>query len=392
MIIGGAQKFAMTQLAGGAGGAAKTKGDVKSQHKKAAKKLAGGMSGAEKSKDTGKQQETKKKKDSQKQEGLQKFGSEAFVQKEEMPDQDNLKKMDNLRQQAKDMKFPSQAKGKPETSGFTGTKFSSTLKGLKFNKGIRPENKGLIEDQMEELIDVQSDSGQIQLHTGLTKKGIQKKKGDHSSEAVAEQEEAKKKQESVQGKGSQDSTQGDGQSGEKSMDLETVKKLEKAEAIKNSTPVRDAAEAADGLKEFQKQTGVSTKALEKSNQIAKTIVDESDGAKKAKRTRMRPVKDVQKIVGNEKSAPMKDIEVKNEPLAMLPLNGKMGSGETELVKTKLPEEEPDAGLNKMEGKPIGASPSMGEAKEAGDAKVVTHVGSQSYNLNHTEPQSVTGGR
>jgi len=394
MIIG--QNFstqsAMTKLAGGAGGSAKTQQDVKDRHKTAADKLAGGMSGAEKSKEAGKQEGAKKKKGAEQKEqaGLQKFGSEAFAPKEEMPDSDNLKRMDDLRQQAKDFKLKgsfNRSGGGQETSG-ADTKFSGALKGFKFPKGEGKGKKSLVEDEVESQVGVHSDSGQIQIHTGLTKKGIQKKDSDETSE-MQEKQETKKKQETVQDKDGKGSEQGNEGSGNKTLDLQQIKKMERLQKIKHATPKEDAAEATESMKEFQKQTGISTRALKNSSKIAKTIVGETDGAKKAKRTRMRPVKDVKRIVKNEKPAPMQDIQVKNEPLAILPVDGKINSGETELVKTKLPEEKPDSMLDKMESVPVGTSPAVQETKELSGPKTITHVSSQNFTLNHSAPESVS---
>lgn len=141
-------------------------------------------------------------------------------------------------------------------------------------------------------------------------------------------------------------------------------KLEKIDKIKKSTPRQDAAEAAADLKEFQKKTGISTKALKNSKAIAQTLVDETDQTKKAKSTSMKPVKGTKALHGNAKATPMKDIsDTKHlKPLAQI----ETGKGATELLETSIPDKNAETDLEDLKAEPMKTLETKVEPRELKD--------------------------
>lgn len=403
MIIGtsnAAAIFKQTQTAGSklAGGVVssnktqETKGDEK--EKKFGETLTTGMKGAEETKE--KQGAKKKKEADQKKEAkLDAFGSESFATKEEKektsPD---MEKLDLLRQQAKEFKRTGSFSGKVDTSRTEGSTPKESGKHIKTHKSKEQEGHNRIDttDEVKGVIDEKYDD--IQQLSGTTTRE-NKDKVKVTTQEVEEQAKTKKKQETVHEKGQQDSGQKDKGSGDKTLEDLKIKKLEKAEKIKKSTPLQDASEATDNLKDFQNKTGISTKALEKSKEMAETVLKEQDPVKKSKRTNMKSVEGIKKIEGNEKPAPLQDIvDTKNQPLAVL----KDMTGKEEMVETKLPEKETKPKLEDMETAPLKSERPesfMSEIKESDGPqkpeglKNLKHTGSIEISQEYSKPQKAT---
>jgi tetratricopeptide (TPR) repeat protein len=214
-------------------------------------------------------------------------------------------------------------------------------------------------EEMEERLQLITDSTDMETFTSTAKES-RKASDDAHRMSMELKDEHKTKAQTVTRKEQRD-FQRDSMSDEKQVDSG---KLEKIDKIKKSTPRQDAAEASAELKDFQKKTGISTKALKNSKEIAKTLVDEPDQTKKAKSTSMKPVKSVRTLHGNEKTAPMKDIADRKhlKPLAQLDT----GKGGTELVETSIPEKNVDADLEDLKAEPMKTLEPKAEPKELKD--------------------------
>jgi hypothetical protein len=397
-------------LAAGMNSSTKAEDAGKTQTKKSAEELAAKDLAGKKTDEAKKQEEMKKKKEAeQKKTESKQLGSEAFMPTKEEEKQDpGMKEMEDFRKQASQFKSTGKFSGtkfsKTPTDFTSGSKFASKSKSA-FGEHIKTAKDSLESDAKEKLA-VHSDDGQLQLHTGLTTK--EAKKDDKTKEAVIKAgEETQKKREIVTEK---EGDKGQGGMGFDNKEMQDPGKLEQIGKIRKSTPAQDAAEAVDSLKDFQEKTGMSTKALKTAKGIAKTMVlDEADSTQKTKKTKMKPVKGTKAIQGNAPPAKdLKDISVKNEPLAMIPTNGSMNS-ETEMIKTKLPEKETHKASKKhvkgMLADQVTTSPKTGTKSDMAETREVTssktgeknevppktiyHLGTKEINQEFVDPKNVT---